>query len=62
MSKDRTVVSGLESITINVLDNGYTVEYNGLNASNAWVSNKIVVTSVESLLDAIKDLSGIPRD
>ena len=58
----KNIVKGVDSVSVNILDNGYTLEFTGYNASNDWVTSKVIVASVDELCAHIKEITGIPRD
>ena len=51
-----------ESFTINMYDNGFMVEIGGRNKEDDWASAKIMVTTVEDLLDIVKQAVGMERE
>lgn len=64
MSKvnSKNIVKGVESVSVNILDNGYTLEFTGYNSTGDWVTSKVIVGSVDELCNHIKEIVGIPRD
>ncbi len=64
MSKINTknIIKGVDSVSVSILDNGYTLEFTGYNASNDWVTSKVIVATVDDLCNHIKEITGIPRD
>ena len=62
MSKYKDIVEGVDSISVNILDNGYTLEFTGYNANGDWVTSKTIVSSVEELCSHIKEVTGLPHD
>lgn len=51
-----------ENFTINMYDNGYMVEIGGRDKNDDWKTSKIMVTSVEELLELVKEATSIERD
>lgn len=51
-----------ESYTINMYDNGFMLEISGRNNAEEWASAKVMVTSVEELLELVKEAAELPRD
>lgn len=50
-----------ENYTVTMCLNGYVIEVNGQDAAGEWVTNRLVVTKMDELIDAIKDLAQVPR-
>ena len=51
-----------ESFSINMYDNGFMVEVSGRDYKDEWANAKILVASVEELLELVKETSQLPRD
>lgn len=51
-----------DSFTINMYDNGFMVEIGGRDKDDDWASAKIMVSSVEDLLDIVKQAAGMTRE
>ena len=64
MSKINTknIIKGVDSVSVSILDNGYTLEFTGYNSTGDWVSSKVIVATVDELCNHIKEITGIPRD
>jgi hypothetical protein len=58
---NRTIVNGVDNFTVNILDNGFTVEYTGNNSENDWVTSKTIVSDVDKLCEIIRGIVVIPR-
>lgn len=50
-----------ENFTVNMYDNGYMIEVSGRNSDDDWKTSKIMVSSVEDLIDVIKEITGMER-
>jgi trans-aconitate methyltransferase len=61
-SQYKDIVKGVDSVSINILDNGYNLEFTGYNSKGDWVTSKIIVPSVEELCNHIKEVTQIPHD
>lgn len=51
------VVSGVDSISVSFADNGYVVEYSGQDENDDWANAKLVVTSIDEVVDIFKDVA-----
>lgn len=51
-----------ESFTVNMYDNGYMIEIGGRNQNDDWANAKILVPTIEELVELIKEASGMERD
>jgi len=58
---NRTIVTGVDNFTVNILDNGFTVEYAGNNSDNDYVSSKVIVGDFDKLCELIRGIVVIPR-
>ena len=58
---NRTIVTGVDNFTVNILDNGFTVEYTGNNSENDWVTSKTIVSDVDKLCEIIRGIVVIPQ-
>ena len=58
---NRTIVNGVDNFTVNIMDNGFTVEYTGNNSDNDWVTSKLIVPDVDKLCELIRGIVVIPR-
>jgi hypothetical protein len=63
MAKDKfkDIIKGVDSVSINILDNGYTLEFTGYNVNGDWVTSKTIVGSVDELCNHIKEVTQIPQ-
>jgi hypothetical protein len=51
-----------EDITIRMYDNGFMFEISGRTHDDDWKSAKILVNSVEELVELINEATGMERD
>jgi hypothetical protein len=51
-----------ESFTINMYDNGYMLEIAGRDGSDNWAAAKVLVQSVDELLDLVKEATQMTRE
>jgi hypothetical protein len=51
-----------ESFTVNMYDNGYMIEIGGRKADEDWGNAKILVGSIEELVELIKEASEMERE
>jgi len=51
-----------EDITIRMYDNGYMFEISGRNDDDDWKNAKIIVSTVEELVELIKEAAAMDRD
>jgi len=51
-----------EDITIRMYDNGYMFEISGRDSNEDWKSAKILVSSVEELVELINEAAAMDRD
>ena len=51
-----------ESFSVNMYDNGYMFEISGRDEDNDWKTAKIMVSSVEDLIELIREVSEMERD
>ena len=59
--KNKAIVNGVDSFSVSILDNGYTLEYNGNNSDNDWITNKIIVGDVDKLCELIRGVTALPQ-
>ena len=59
--KNKTIVNGVDSFSVSILDNGYTLEYTGNNSDNDWVTNKVIVGDVDKLCELIRGVAVLPQ-
>ena len=50
-----------ENFTINMYDNGYMIEVGGRNNEDDWKTAKIMVSTVEELLELVREATEIER-
>jgi ketol-acid reductoisomerase len=51
-----------EAFTINMYDNGFMIEVGGRDDNDEWKNTKIIVSTVEELVELIKEAATMPRD
>ena len=59
--KNKTIVNGVDSFSVSILDNGYTLEYTGNNSDNDWTTNKVIVGDVDKLCELIRGVTALPQ-
>ena len=70
MAKEKVVVNKIsdklikvnENFTINMYDNGYLVEIGGKDVENEWKTARIMVTTVEELVELVQEAATMERD
>jgi hypothetical protein len=50
-----------ENFTINMYDNGYMIEVGGRDDEDNWKTSKIIVDTVEELLELVREATEIER-
>lgn len=58
---NRTIVNGVDNFSVNIMDNGYTVEYTGNNSDNDWITTKLIVSDIDKLCEQVRTIVQIPR-
>jgi len=51
-----------ENFSVNMYDNGYMIEVGGRDEDNEWKTSKIIVASVDELIDLVKEATLLPRN
>jgi hypothetical protein len=51
-----------ESFTVNMYDNGYMIEIGGRISEDDWGTAKIMVSTIDELVELIKEASEMKRD
>jgi hypothetical protein len=51
-----------EAYTINMYDNGFMIEVGGRDDNDEWKNTKIIVSTVEELVELVKEAASMPRD
>lgn len=51
-----------ESFTVNMYDNGYMIEIGGRTHGDDWANAKILVNTIDELVELIKEASEMERD
>jgi hypothetical protein len=51
-----------ENFSVNMYDNGYMIEVGGRDEDNEWKTSKIIVSTVEELIDLVKEATSLPRN
>ena len=50
-----------ENYSINMYDNGYVVEISGKDGDLSWITKKLVIGSLEELIELVTEASNMPR-
>ena len=50
-----------DSFTVNMYENGYMSEVSGRNDEDEWTSTKIIATSLDDLIELIREATEIDR-
>jgi hypothetical protein len=50
-----------EGFTVNMYDNGFMVEVGGRDKKDDWKTSKIMVGSVDELIEVIKEITSMDR-
>lgn len=58
----KNITKGVDSVSVNILDNGYTLEFSGYNSTGDWVTSKVIVSTIDELCSHMKEITGIPHD
>ena len=59
--KDKLAKIG-DSLTVNLYDNGYMIVVSGKNEEDDWANARVMVSSVEDLLEIITEATEMERD
>ena len=59
--KDKLAKIG-DSLTVNLYDNGYMIDVSGKNEEDDWANARVMVSSVEDLLEIITEATEMERD
>ena len=59
--KNKAIVNGVDSFSVSILDNGFTLEYTGNNSDNDWTTNKVIVGDVDKLCELIRGVTALPQ-
>ena len=51
-----------ENFTINMYDNGFMIEVSGRDSDEEYKTAKIMVPTIEQLLELVKEAANMPRD
>jgi hypothetical protein len=51
-----------ENFTINMYDNGFMIEVSGRDSDEEYKTAKIMVPTVEQLVELVKEAAEMPRD
>lgn len=62
MSKITKLAKVGDSFTVNMYDNGFMLEVNGRNKKDDWATAKIMCTSLDDLVELIKEVTEMERD
>lgn len=50
-----------DNFTVNMYDNGFMIEVGGRNSDDDWSRTKLTVSTVEELIELIKEAASLPR-
>jgi hypothetical protein len=48
--------------SVNMYDNGFMIEVGGRDDNDEWKNTKIIVPTVEELVELVKEAASMPRD
>jgi hypothetical protein len=51
-----------DNYTVNIYDNGFMIEVSGRDHDDEWNTAKIIVSSVDELVELVKEVSALPRN
>jgi len=51
-----------ESYTINMYDNGFMIEVGGRDSEDEWKNAKLMVPTVEQLIELVREVSEMERE
>ena len=51
-----------DSFTVTLYDNGFLIDIGGKNGEDDWRNAKIMVPSIEQLIELVKEAANMPRD
>lgn len=51
-----------ENYTINMYDNGFMIEVSGRDSDEEYKTAKIMVPTIEQLIELVKEAAELPRD
>jgi hypothetical protein len=51
-----------DSFSVNMYDNGFAVEISGRNKKDDWATAKVVCTTLDELVELVKELAAMERD
>jgi hypothetical protein len=51
-----------DNFSITMYDNGFLIDIGGKNGEDDWRNAKIMVPSIEQLLELVKEAAEMPRD
>ena len=50
-----------DNFTVNMYDNGFMIEVGGRDKNDDWARTKLTVSTVDELVDLIKEAASLPR-
>ena len=50
------------SYSVNIFDNGFSVEISGRDAENDWKNSRVLCGTLEDLIDVVKEIASLPQD
>jgi len=51
-----------DNYTVNIYDNGFMIEVAGRDHDDEWKASKVIVSSVDELIELVKEVSALPRN
>lgn len=51
-----------DSFNVTLFDNGYSIEVSGRDDEDDWANCKIICSTIEELVELIKDINSLPVD
>jgi hypothetical protein len=55
----KEIVKNVDSFSVSILDNGYTLQYSGNDENDFYQNRNMVLTSLEELINQIKIIDGL---
>ena len=52
----------VSEFNVEIVDNGFTIHFNGRNDEADWTSDKLVCTSMEQLIAYINQIAKLPKE
>ena len=61
-TKKQAVVKNVSDFSVNIFDNGFTLQYSGNDADDNWADTKLIVSNVDELCELIRGVVVFPRN